>query len=114
MPFLFIALLTLLSVSMVWFWLSRKKLLAGNLPLVAFTLLACLLLIPLVLYAALSVIGYSFRGVAFENSMFGLIVLLGVACLLYGSRLRSRAAIGLISAGVVELVTLLLIWLVPF
>ena len=109
----FALLLLVLAVPIVCFWLDRKRLLRGYALLVGVSLLLCLVLVPLLLFLVFSVVAYSFRGEAFENTMAALIASVGVACVVWGALTRTRAAIGLLSAGVVELVTLFLAWLVP-
>ncbi|WP_425145336.1 hypothetical protein [Deinococcus sp.] len=103
-----ILFLVLLSVSIVSFWLNRKGLLLPHLSLVLFTLLACLVLVPLVVFAAMWLVGVLFREDGSPNPvlvLMGLIALIGVACLAYGGRLGSIGAIGFLSVGVISLLT---------
>ena len=111
--FRFALLLLVLTIPTVCFWLDRKRLLRGHALLVTAALLLSLVLVPLLLFLAFSVVAYSFRGEAFENTMAALIASVGVACVVWGALTRTRAAIALLSAGVVELAALLLAWLGP-
>ncbi|GGR29664.1 hypothetical protein [Deinococcus ruber] len=111
--FRFALLLLVLSSSIVCAWLDRKHLLRGQGVRVALTLLLCVLFVPLLLFLVFSAVAYSFRGAAFEMTMTVLIAALGLGCVIWGAVIKTRAAIVLLSAGVVELVTLFLAWLVP-
>ncbi|MGY2893600.1 hypothetical protein [Deinococcus sp. UYEF24] len=106
-------LLILPTTLVILLWLRQKRLLRGNGGTIVTSVLLSYFLIPALLFLYLSVVAYSFKGDVFENIMFGLAVLLGVAAVVYGSVLKDRKAIPFLVAGLTELVPLLVVWIHP-
>ncbi|WP_420595785.1 hypothetical protein [Deinococcus sp.] len=86
-----------LGLALLFYLLSRKNLLAGDTLFTSLTLLACLIVVPGVLFVVFTVIAYSFKGRAFELSISGLVFAVGLALTLLGWYMTSYGRVAALS-----------------